>query len=673
MPTAAKLKKLKKKDLIALAEQRSLPVIDPVTGKKFTVAQLKESLSKYIEGQTEPAAEEDLTLTDIEDIPSDSEDDSTKSVNSVIDGTQGTSIKSPEHTSNEKPAEKMTTKEEFSKDPNLYGIVKNWDVSFDTTNDPVEFLERLDELVTTCGVENEKLIPLLPRFFRGRANLWYRNNKDNWVKWKCFVDDFKLYFYPRDYEGRLQEQIVARKQTFRESFIEYLTDIQTLMRRYGMLSDNEQLRRVYENMNANYKLYIKRQDFANLPELIRLCADYEGVTRERDKSLTVRPQPETRAFDNKSLDYREETKGREKYIYNYDRQSCCWSCGRPGHASVECRGVRKLFCSGCGRLGVLSRNCCRPGSPQGNRRGQGNTCTSTANEDVDERPFVEIELYGRRFRALLDTGSTSSYIDKEVVRWCQHNAVHGREINRKISLADGTVVRLTRTVPLSIVIAGVRLEHEMYVLPKSHGIIVGMDLIKRIGMNKLFTAAQEEQQEPHQKPPTPGEILPVKKEKSEEECTQSQVKESPETAVEYRAETQNEIADELVRNPIRSTRIQDREWYERKLQDVQSNPGTNTGFCVRDGKLYKQISSAPYGTKLQPGPEWKLCIPSCSKTRKRKRNHGSDPRGDVLQINIDPKPDADPPHTEVEDRHVTHRPTKYQDATPERQSRTWEV
>lgn len=41
----------------------------------------------------------------------------------------------------------------------------------------------------------------------------------------------------------------------------------------------------------------------------------------------------------------------------------CWRCGEMGHYRAACRGPAKVFCSRCGKEGVLSRNCtCHTGN-----------------------------------------------------------------------------------------------------------------------------------------------------------------------------------------------------------------------------------------------------------------------------------------------------------------------
>lgn len=38
-------------------------------------------------------------------------------------------------------------------------------------------------------------------------------------------------------------------------------------------------------------------------------------------------------------------------------EKLCWRCGLPGHTRSSCHGPQILFCSRCGRLGILSRLC----------------------------------------------------------------------------------------------------------------------------------------------------------------------------------------------------------------------------------------------------------------------------------------------------------------------------
>ncbi|KAL4721023.1 hypothetical protein ACJJTC_013309 [Scirpophaga incertulas] len=109
--------------------------------------------------------------------------------------------------------------------------IEKWNIHFDGTGDPVEFIEKIEELIDTTGADKFKLLPIIPRI---------------------------------------------------------LQDIQTLMRRQGNLSEQERLERIFENMDPNCKYYIKRQDFETLRDLIKLAIDYERIIEEKCKNLQKR-------------------------------------------------------------------------------------------------------------------------------------------------------------------------------------------------------------------------------------------------------------------------------------------------------------------------------------------------------------------------------------------------
>jgi hypothetical protein len=44
-------------------------------------------------------------------------------------------------------------------------------------------------------------------------------------------------------------------------------------------------------------------------------------------------------------------------------ESLCWRCGVPGHSRGNCRAPAVLFCSRCGTIGLLSRECPCPRPP----------------------------------------------------------------------------------------------------------------------------------------------------------------------------------------------------------------------------------------------------------------------------------------------------------------------
>lgn len=233
--------------------------------------------------------------------------------------------------------------------------ISRWKIQFDTGGDPVEFLERLEELADTLNVNKDKVLHLVPRCLRGRASLWYRNNSQSWTAWEDFINSFKLYYYPRNYEKNLSERIINRKQGYKEKFINYLTDIQTLMRRYGKLNQEEQLERIYDNIKPSYQFYIKRKDFNSVGELIKLAGDYEKINMDRYKETQRTSENKYREHQTERRSSGEQRTEKKLVCADYDKRTSCWKCGKRNHSANECRGKQVIFCNQCGTLGKLTK------------------------------------------------------------------------------------------------------------------------------------------------------------------------------------------------------------------------------------------------------------------------------------------------------------------------------
>lgn len=307
--------------------------------------------------------------------------------------------------------------------------VRKWGIRFDGNTDPISFLERIEELTKCYQFNPHDLLVALPELLKEKVLLWYRNNQGQWRTWGDFVKSFKSQYLPPRFHFWLEEEIRNRTQGQRESATEYVTSIQTLMRRHGKFSLQEQLERIYENLKPEYKLYIRRKDFLTLNELLLLAEEYEAVqsgatsfrpppspaqayvfetaynprkSKVKDsyqasspvgiihespavsKNPQVREPSPHRNFShnqpkNQTAPFRDSRTNNQSnsrttqpnpQVNNnvYSRQDVCWRCGKRGHRRPQCRGPAKIFCSWCGREGILSRDCTckRPGN--GSRR-----------------------------------------------------------------------------------------------------------------------------------------------------------------------------------------------------------------------------------------------------------------------------------------------------------------
>lgn len=102
---------------------------------------------------------------------------------------------------------------------------------------------------------------------------------------------------------------------------------------------------------------------------------------------------------------------------------------------------------------------------------------------IDTRPHICLMLFGRHFKALLDTGSTASYIRADVAQWVQENGVRKIENMKKIKLADGSIKETMESVDLVVTLHTKSISHRFSVMPELNTeILIGDELLKRFGI-----------------------------------------------------------------------------------------------------------------------------------------------------------------------------------------------
>ncbi|XP_025074185.1 activity-regulated cytoskeleton associated protein 2 [Pogonomyrmex barbatus] len=122
----------------------------------------------------------------------------------------------------------------------------------------------------------------LPELLKGNALSWYRNNENEWSGWDDFLTDFRRYFLPRRYQIKLAQEIRDRRQHPGETFSQYVTHMFTLMRRAGNHSTLEKIDRLYENMRAEYKMFVRINERTTLHDLTDQATEYEEIQKARE-------------------------------------------------------------------------------------------------------------------------------------------------------------------------------------------------------------------------------------------------------------------------------------------------------------------------------------------------------------------------------------------------------
>ncbi|KAJ8928626.1 hypothetical protein NQ314_018785 [Rhamnusium bicolor] len=182
--------------------------------------------------------------------------------------------------------------------------VHKWNTHFNGKGDPAAFLERLDEICSYTNVRQEQLLPVLPELLQGPALLWYRNNKSHWDTWAKFTRDFRTFYFPVNYLEDLDADISRRLQKPDEPATNYLTDLQTLVRRHGDLNPEQELRWLYRNLLPDYRQYIRRNDFTDVSSLTAKIKEFE-LLREEVRQVYDGKEPlprrnTIRRFENRS-------------------------------------------------------------------------------------------------------------------------------------------------------------------------------------------------------------------------------------------------------------------------------------------------------------------------------------------------------------------------------------
>lgn len=184
----------------------------------------------------------------------------------------------------------------------------------------------------------------------------------------------KIVFQSADYDDRLQLEILHRTQGEAESLDLYLAAMDGLFGRLSMpVSEETKLQRILRNVNTFLQDKLCMFSITSLDDLRRLGRRAE-VGRLR--SSTHQPPPRPTGVLEPDLAWtssrRKPTSGNIAYLntsrdisssYSHSaRPLKCWNCKKENHTFRNCQEDKKLFCFGCGEVGVKKTACtkCKP-------------------------------------------------------------------------------------------------------------------------------------------------------------------------------------------------------------------------------------------------------------------------------------------------------------------------
>lgn len=249
-----------------------------------------------------------------------------------------------------------------------------WNAQFNGKTDPVAFLERLEEIQVRYRLSGDRMLVVLPDLFVGSALNWLRNNAGRWEDYFDFLQEFRSFYLPNDYQVHLEEQVSTRRQHPQESGLDYVIAMETLMRRHGGMSGEKQLFWLHRNLLHDYRRQIRRSDLHSIRELIERIKEYEAIEADRPEKRYLPP-----ITGDNGRNQRQQTESvqgsrplavtstpRPPAQASHSRapipnpSAACWRCGSSAHRRSECNGIPVLFCSRCGRRGIFSKDCTCP-------------------------------------------------------------------------------------------------------------------------------------------------------------------------------------------------------------------------------------------------------------------------------------------------------------------------
>lgn len=229
-------------------------------------------------------------------------------------------------------------------------VIRKSGLTFSGTEDPISFIEKIEEIHETYGIPLESIKNALPIIFKGKASLFLRLYKENWVSFDDFLTDFRAQFVSADFKYKLEEQIRLRTQGTREKGRDFVLAILTLMRRAGINSEERRIDIIYRNLRPEYRLYFKKSEIYSMKDMLNMLEEYEAV---RESAQTYKPPPSlVQSFVSETAYPQIRRKGTglntvqkkspntsisERFREGKTNQrSICWKCREPGHRMNQC-------------------------------------------------------------------------------------------------------------------------------------------------------------------------------------------------------------------------------------------------------------------------------------------------------------------------------------------------
>ena len=150
-----------------------------------------------------------------------------------------------------------------------YQIMLNRPVNFGSNTDysPTIFLSNLLRFKRGYKINEQDTLENVDAVLIGAAQSWYQVNKRNWHNLENFIQEFKRVYLNEKYLEVIHNKIKCCNQKKNQEIHSFIIEMRQLLEKLEPLSSLKwQLKKVYENLRLEYKIYITRNSFKNFTE-----------------------------------------------------------------------------------------------------------------------------------------------------------------------------------------------------------------------------------------------------------------------------------------------------------------------------------------------------------------------------------------------------------------------
>ncbi|XP_055591195.1 uncharacterized protein LOC129743243 [Uranotaenia lowii] len=278
--------------------------------------------------------------------------------------------------------------------------VWEWNLRYDGKDNGqnlIKFIKEVEYYANSENVSERELFRSAIYLFKDQAKVWFLSGMETeeFTNWKELVHEMKREFLSPDHDHRNEVKAIARKQGPKESFQEFLAEMQKIFNSLTKpLSEGKKFEIVWRNLRSDYKGHAVASNIDNLADLKKFGRQLDATywfkyanpidnnprnrrevneiktgaipkyppphDSKKEKSRTfTRTRPEVTSEDERSKrrglkevvgqenrTRKEKDAGLEMIVRKYvpPEKGICFNCRLRGHHFEECEGLPHKFC-----------------------------------------------------------------------------------------------------------------------------------------------------------------------------------------------------------------------------------------------------------------------------------------------------------------------------------------